>query len=171
MHAFHPFWSQEVPCVEGQLLLTPCPGTQSTPLSQALDQLRLAGAYAVVTMMTDDELRALDLAMLGEQVQVRAMQWFHLPIDDDAAPDSQFEQAWQQTLPILNALLLQGKNLVIHCKGGSGRTGLVAASLLLHHGMPLEQAMAAIKTHRPKAFKLLTHQQWLNQLAQHLAQT
>ncbi|HHQ4753359.1 TPA: protein tyrosine phosphatase, partial [Aeromonas veronii] len=26
MHPYHPFWSLEVPRVDGQLLLTPCPG-------------------------------------------------------------------------------------------------------------------------------------------------
>ena len=38
MHPFHPFWSLEVPRVDGQLLLTPCPGTQQVPLILALDR-------------------------------------------------------------------------------------------------------------------------------------
>ncbi|MGL5225420.1 MAG: protein tyrosine phosphatase, partial [Aeromonas sp.] len=33
MHLFHPFWSLDVPRVDGQLLLTPCPGTQQVPLT------------------------------------------------------------------------------------------------------------------------------------------
>lgn len=36
MHPSHPFWSQEVPRVDGQLLLTPCPGTQQVALPLAL---------------------------------------------------------------------------------------------------------------------------------------
>ncbi len=68
MHPYHPFWSLEVPRVDGQLLLTPCPGTQQVPLTLALDQLRLAGAHGVVTLMTSAELIRLELAPLGQQV-------------------------------------------------------------------------------------------------------
>ena len=164
MHPYHPFWSLEVPRVDGQLLLTPCPGTQQVPLTLALDQLRLAGAHGVVTLMTSAELIRLELAPLGQQVEHEGMRWFHLP------PDTDFEAAWQQALPQLRELLGDGKHLVIHCKGGSGRTGLVAAALLMTLGQPQQEAMAAIKAHRPKAFTLACHRQWLDQLAERLAQ-
>ncbi|MGL5327020.1 MAG: protein tyrosine phosphatase, partial [Aeromonas sp.] len=51
-----------------------------------------------------------------------------------------------------------------------GRTGLVAAALLMTLGQPQQEAMAAIKAHRPKAFTLACHRQWLDQLAERLAQ-
>lgn len=168
MHPFHPCWSLEVPRLDGQLLLTPCPGTQQVPLTLALDQLRLAGAHGVVTLMTSAELTRLNLTHLGQQVEREGMRWFHLPIEDDHAPAAAFEAAWQQTLPQLRELLGDGKHLVIHCLGGSGRTGLVAAALLLTLGQPLDEAMAAIKAHRPKAFTLAAHRQWLDQLAERL---
>lgn len=170
MHPSHPFWSQEVPRLDGQLLLTPCPGTQQVALPLALDQLRLAGARAVITLMTDAELARLELAHLGETVEREGLRWFHLPIEDDQAPDATFELAWQQTLPQLLALLREGQHLAIHCKGGSGRTGLVAAALLMSLGQPRQEAMAAIKAHRPKAFALACHRQWLDQLAERLEQ-
>ncbi len=59
MHPSHPFWSLEVPRLDGQLLLTPCPGTQLVPAPQALSQLQLAGARALITLVTTDELEAL----------------------------------------------------------------------------------------------------------------
>jgi protein-tyrosine phosphatase len=71
----------------------------------------------------------------------------------------------------MRELLGDGKHLVIHCKGGSGRTGLVAAALLMTLGQPQAEAMAAIKAHRPKAFNLAVHRQWLDQLAERLAQS
>ncbi|ATU96416.1 protein tyrosine phosphatase [Aeromonas salmonicida] len=170
MYSSHPFWSQEVPRVDGQLLLTPCPGTQQVPLPLALGQLRFAGAHGVVTLMTATELAELDLAHLGRQVEQEGMRWFHLPIEDDQAPDADFEHAWQLALPQLSALLHDGKHLVIHCQGGSGRTGLVAAALLISLGQPQQEAMAAIKAHRPKAFTLPAHRQWLDALATRLDQ-
>lgn len=170
MHPSHPFWSQEVPRVDGQLLLTPCPGTQQVALPLVLGQLKLAGAHGVLTLMTDAELARLELGTLGQQIEAAGMRWFQLPIEDDQAPDAAFEAAWQQALPALVGLLRDGKHLVIHCKGGSGRTGLVAAALLMSLGQPQQEAMAAIRAHRPKAFTLACHRQWLDGLAARLAE-
>ncbi|MFB2865278.1 protein tyrosine phosphatase [Aeromonas sp. MdU4] len=168
MHPFHPFWSLEVPRVDGQLLLTPCPGTQQVPLTLALDQLKLAGAHGVITLMTSTELARFELAHLGQEVEHEGMRWFHLPIEDDKAPDAAFERAWQQALPQLICLLHDGKHLAIHCKGGSGRTGLMAATLLLSFGQPLDEVITTIKARRPKAFTLAVHRQWLDTLADRL---
>lgn len=169
MHPSHPFWSLDVPRFDGQLLLTPCPGTQQVPAPQALDQLQLAGAHGVVTLMTGDELATLSQATLGQQVEARGMAWFHLPIADDEAPDPEFERAWRQALPRLIALLRDGKQIAIHCRGGSGRTGLVAAALLMALGQSQQEAMAAIRARRPRAFTLASHRLWLDGWAQRLA--
>ncbi|MNF34603.1 Dual specificity phosphatase, catalytic domain [compost metagenome] len=169
MHPSHPFWSLEVPRLDGQLLLTPCPGTQQVPPAQVLDQLQLAGAHGVISLMTEAELASVGLERLGPQLDARGMSWFHLPIEDDEAPDAAFEQAWQLVLPRLIALLRDGKQLAIHCKGGSGRTGLVAAALLMTLGQSQQEAMAAIRAKRPRAFTLACHRHWLDALAHRLA--
>lgn len=165
MHPSHPFWSLDVPRFDGQLLLTPCPGTQQVSMPQALAQLQLAGAHGVITLMTRDELAGLGFEGLGQQIEARGMGWFHLPIADDEAPDAEFEQAWQRALPQLIALLRDGKQLTIHCRGGSGRTGLVAAALLMTLGQSRQEAMAAIRARRPRAFTLASHRHWLDALA------
>ena len=169
MHPSHPFWSLEVPRLDGQLLLTPCPSTQQVPAPQALSQLQLAGARALITLVTTDELEALGLSRLGAEANARGMGWFHLPIADDEAPDADFEQAWRRLLPELIALLRDGKQVAIHCRGGSGRTGLVAAALLMALGQPQSEAMAAVRARRPKAFTLASHRLWLDGWARKLA--
>lgn len=162
MHPSHPFWSLEVPRLDGQLLLTPCPGTQQVPASQVLDQLQLAGARALITLVTADELESQGLDRLGADARARGMGWFHLPIRDDEAPDADFELAWRSLLPGLIALLGEGKQVAIHCRGGSGRTGLVAAALLMALGQPQPEAMAAVRARRPRAFTLACHRLWLD---------
>lgn len=162
MHPSHPFWSLDVPRFDGQLLLTPCPGTQQVSAPHALSQLQLAGARALITLVTADELAAQGLHRLGAESETRGMAWYHLPIRDDEAPDAQFEQAWRQLLPELISLLRDGKQVAIHCRGGSGRTGLVAAALLMALGQPQPEAMACVRAHRPRAFILASHRLWLD---------
>ena len=47
--------------------------------------------------------------------------------------------------PRLLALLREGRHLAIHCHGGSGRTGLAAALLLMTQGLPQQEAMTLIR--------------------------
>jgi len=51
--------------------------------------------------------------------------------------------------------------LAIHCKGGSGRTGLVAAMILLERGNKLERVLSMVQALRPKALKLQAHVDYL----------
>ena len=113
--------------------------------------------------MPDDEMVRNDVSALPEVCLELGMRWFHFPIEDDTSPGQNFEQPWeekkQQVLDILN----QQMALAIHCKGGSGRTGLMAAIILLERGMPFEQAVDQVKSLRPNALKLAVHTDYLAQ--------
>lgn len=51
----------------------------------------------------------------------------------------------------------------IHCKGGSGRTGLIAAVLRLQQGLSLEEATRQVQALRPKALQHPVHVRWIGQ--------
>jgi protein-tyrosine phosphatase len=81
------------------------------------------------------------------------MRWIHLPIVDGAAPTHEWEQLWLQHGPYFHNLLDHGSRLLIHCLGGRGRTGTVAARLLIERGAAAEQAIAAIRQARDGAIE------------------
>ncbi|MFN3260353.1 MAG: protein-tyrosine phosphatase family protein [Pikeienuella sp.] len=68
--------------------------------------------------------------------------WLHLPIPDFGTPD---EADWAGFAPRLHALLDGGGRLLIHCRAGLGRTGMIAARLLAERGesAPVETIRAA----------------------------
>lgn len=146
----HPSWS--LPVLQGTLLLTPCPGTQGIALSESLSQLKANGATAVITLMTSAELSHEGLQDFSPAVQAAGLDWFHLPVPDDDLPGADFDQAWHACYLELLQRLQTGEALALHCKGGSGRTGLVAAKLMLAAGHSPEDAIMAIQALRPKAF-------------------
>jgi ADP-ribosyl-[dinitrogen reductase] hydrolase len=94
------------------------------------------GAASVVTLVEDHELASLGVTGLGDAVRAAAMEWQHLPIRDVSVPDAAFETAWQKTGPMLRNQLRAGFNVLVHCKGGLGRAGTVAARLLIDLGWP-----------------------------------
>ena len=146
------------------LIFTPCPGTKGTAVTQALADLKQAGASAVLTLTPSSELAKLQVATLEQDCAAAGLRWFHCPIEDDCAPGAAFAAAWQTVGPALHQLLDQQKIIAIHCKGGSGRTSLAAAQLLAERGIDHATIMASIKQLRPHALSLPPHVEYFHAL-------
>ena len=145
------------------VIFTPCPGTKDASLRDSLDQLAQAGAKAVITLMPDDEMIRNEVTELPDACNEKGLHWFHFPIEDNTSPGEEFQQAWEKDKERVFAMLNQQEALAVHCKGGSGRTGLMVAIILLERGMPYEQAVAQVKSLRPNALKLAVHTDYLAQ--------
>ena len=150
----HPF--DALALGDASLLLTPCPGTRGVALLSSLQQLQQAGAVGVLTLMPTHELQALQVAALGETCQQLGLRWWHAPIDDDAAPAHDFAAVWPAIAAEVQQLLDQGQSIAVHCKGGSGRTGLACALLLDARGDA--DAKAKVQALRPYALTNAAHQ-------------
>ena len=159
----HPLRIDAVPAPGGgRIGMTFCPGkvqprgytgAWSRDLPLDLDAIRGWGAAAVVTLVEAWELGRYGVPSLGAEVQARGMEWHHLPIVDGDAPRAPFAAAWPEAGPVLRAHLLAGRGIVLHCLGGLGRTGTVAALLLAELGEAPQDAIAAIRQARPGALE------------------
>jgi ADP-ribosyl-[dinitrogen reductase] hydrolase len=129
-------------------------GPWARDLTVDLDAVALWGAVAVVTLVETDELVALKVENMGAAVTSRGMRWFHLPIPDVTAPGPAFEAAWADAGPLLRGMLRRGDNIFVHCKGGLGRAGTVAAKLLVELGVNAEQAIAEVRAARTGAIQV-----------------
>ena len=81
------------------------------------------------------------------------MKWFHLPIADASIPDETFEREWESAGRKLRKILRSGSDVVVHCRGGLGRAGTIAARLLAELGAEPQQAMAEVRQARPGAIE------------------
>src|SRR5262249_19179948 len=88
-----------------------------------------------------------------EEVLRRNMLWFHLPIVDVSIPDQQFEQEWKVAGEELRLMLHRGSDVLVHCRGGLGRAGTIAARLLVELGMEPATAIANVRAVRPNAIE------------------
>ena len=145
-----------------RLIFTPCPGTKEASLQAALKTMQAAGADAVVTMMPDAELSEFKADSLPAECAALGLAWFQLPVEDDCAPEAPFAAAFANHKTALLARLASGQTLAIHCRGGSGRTGLMAAILLLESGYAPTQVKSLVQGLRPKALTLTPHVDYLN---------
>lgn len=148
----------------GRFIFTPCPGTKDTSVSDALETLKEAGANTIITVLSSDEIEALSVSSLGKEATDKNIKWYQLPIEDDCEPAEAFNKAWALSKVKLQALLGYKETIAIHCRGGSGRTGLMAAILLLEAGEAWGDVKDQIQKVRPKA---LTHPAHINYLKKH----
>ena len=146
----------------GRVGITFCPGKYDQhamsgywdrDLSADLDAIRTWGADAVVTLVEPKELVLLRVENLGEEVCRRKMLWFHLPIVDVSTPDEGFERQWEVAGDRLRALLRSRRDVLVHCRGGLGRAGMIGARLLIELGMEPETAIRRVRAVRPRAIE------------------
>lgn len=160
----HPTWQLELE--SGALVLTPCPGTKDVALQASLEQLKEQGVQAVVTALDNTELAAKNVSELGVITQQLGMKWFQVEIEDDCAPDTEFMTKWQLASPDLHAILAEGGKVAMHCMGGSGRTGLLAAHLLLEKEWALDDIVREVQALRPGAFTKPVQVEYIERVAQ-----
>lgn len=166
--ANHNFYPLACPNQLGTLLLTPCPGTLSTSVAASLQDLYAVGASAVITLMTAEEMARHKVAQIEAECAALGMEWFHFPVEDEAAPGDDFARAWQRQRARVHQHLQNNNAVVIHCKGGSGRTGVVAAQILMERGVGQAQAVAQVKALRPNAFTHAVQVDYIDNLAAEL---
>ena len=154
----HPLRIDSVAAPGGGLIgMTFCPGRQTDGLYTGLWQRDLATdclaieawpSAALVTLMQIQEFALLNVEALPQIVMNYHFRWIHAPIPDMQIPDTRFEQQWKTLGPELHELLSAGKNIVLHCRGGLGRTGLMAARMLIERGMLPVDAVATVRAAR-----------------------
>jgi protein-tyrosine phosphatase len=159
----HPTW--KLPVDKSALVLMPCPGTKSVDLQRSLQQLKSDGVVAIVTAISPEEMKSQHVEQLGELTEQLGMTWFHLPIEDDCAPSEAFESAWKQASPQIAELMGSNTKVALHCMGGSGRTGLLAARVLLDKGWALPDIISNVRELRPGAFQKPVQKSYIEQVA------
>ena len=129
-------------------------GTWDRDLAQDLELIQASFApEAIITLMPAYELVEAGVAGLGQAVSDLGIRWHHLPINDMEAPDKEFEQTWKEALPEIICAVQNGDNVLVHCRGGLGRSGTVAAVILIELGMAAENAVAIVRAARPGAIE------------------
>lgn len=115
-------------------------------LGDELSAWNRAGIDAVVSLLTTDEERDLDLTGEAEASRAQGLRFLALPVEDRRVPDSEAEV--RSTIERVNTLLSAGENVVVHCRQGVGRTGLLASCLLISQGIAPDTAVAKLSAAR-----------------------
>ena len=108
-----------------------------------------------MSLIEDYEFELLGVPELPEMTGSLGIRWYHLPIVDVGIPDRRFEEEWETAGKELCRILVDGGRIALHCRGGLGRTGMIAARLLVEFGMDPRAAIAKVRQARPGAIQTM----------------
>ena len=123
-----------------------------------------AGITHIVSLLTPEEEREMDLREEGGEARTQGLEFSSIPIADRQVPPSHAKFA--ESLEKLNRALATGENVLIHCRQGIGRSGLVAACLLVRKGMSPGAAVEKLSALRGVSVPETTEQRdWIDHYA------
>jgi protein-tyrosine phosphatase len=123
-----------------------------------------AGVHAILSLITAEEERDLDLRNEASDARQLGLEFSSFPIPDRQVPRS--EAKLGEALEKMNHMLSAGRNVLVHCRQGIGRTGLVAACLLVKSGMSPGAAVDVVSAARGVAVPETAEQRdWIERYA------
>ena len=101
-----------------------------------------SGVDAVVSLLTPEENEDLQLSKEPTLAKSHGLRFVSLPVQDRGVPHS-----WDEVLRAVakaGDMLRQGRNVAVHCRQGIGRSGMMAAALLISDGSTPGDALKVI---------------------------
>lgn len=138
--------------------MTICPGRKGSSASGGtwdrdfdadLEAIEMWGPDLVLTLLGEHEVERLGIPDLAARASRTDLRWVFAPIDDGKTPDAAFSETWETLGPRVRNILRRGGRVLIHCRAGLGRTGMLAASLLVELGQSPTDAIEAVRSARP----------------------
>ncbi|WP_322890115.1 MULTISPECIES: protein-tyrosine phosphatase family protein [unclassified Yoonia] len=131
-----------LPVAGGVLALSPLP--QGDAVQDLLDWR----PDLVVSMTGQEEMDRLGAGDLGAVLRAAGVAWHHLPVVDYGTPASPDVTVIEGAAL---ATLRAGGKVLTHCRGGCGRSGMMALRLMIAAGEDPDVALTRLRALRPCA--------------------
>lgn len=133
-----------LPVGKGLVALSQCPGLNESYTSD-LQVIREWKPSFVVTLLTAKELEGLTARALSGDIPSIGARWVHFPIGDFGVPDADGEKNWPKISTKIQAALNGGGRVLVHCRGGCGRSGMIALRLMVEMGESVGAALSRLR--------------------------
>ena len=142
-----------LPLGAGTLALCPLPAD-----APARTRLRRFAPSLVISLTETDEMRSLGAADLPAWLADHGIGWTHFPVPDYQTPPDDAD--WPALSTRTRAILWSGGAVAVHCRGGCGRSGMIALRLMVDSGEAPEPALARLRQARPCAIETPAQAAW-----------
>lgn len=129
----------------------------ANPTESELKDLRSEGFASIVCLLDPSEQRP---NYDPDAARKMGYAWICIPIPDFAPPSLGDFQEFRR---FVEDAVAEGKVLV-HCQGGSGRTGTIGAAYWISKGLSAREAREKVRGARPGAIEAPEQRSWLEEL-------
>lgn len=144
---------------DGILALCPLPGAGGD-YEADMAHIREWQPGLVISMTTTEEHETLGARTLGADLQGMGCRWIHLPVPDFSPPPPDILARWPEVSHLARKALVGGGRVLVHCRGGCGRSGMVVLRLMTECGEKPELALARLRQVRPCAIETDAQMAW-----------
>jgi protein-tyrosine phosphatase len=158
-------WLDDRHARKGKLGLTVLPGRRDRGRSMEddMEAMKKQGVTHVITLLTANEFEYYGVENLMESYKENGFVTRRSPMLDGGATSI---TEMDELAEWIQASLDDGAHIMIHCVGGLGRSGLVAASYLISQGASAAVASKAVRSARSsKAIETRAQEKFLNRYA------
>ena len=133
-------------------------------LEEEVAAWRAAGLNVVVSLLEPSEVSELQIGSEPTLCEANGIEFSSFPIPDRGVPSSL--TSFSTFIDALAQRLRSGASIGVHCRAGIGRSGLVAACILVRAGIPYPLTFPAIsRARRVKVPDTEQQEQWVHKFA------
>lgn len=119
----------------------------------------------LVSLLTDEELEELGIGDLDHGVAIHGIEHHRLRVRDGGVPPPSELPAVLRLLDLLRERLLQGRTVVVHCRAGQGRSGMLAALLVASLWELPAEAIVRVRRAQPRAVETVQQEHYVHDTA------
>ena len=143
----------------GRIGVCPLPGRYNL-LAEDIETIAAWDPSTVLTLTEMSEMEDMGCEKLGSLLETRGITWKHLPIRDWSGLSDHNAAYWPTLSGQLHAALDRGEGVLTHCRGGQGRSGMIALRLLVERGIEPDTALERLRHVRPGAVETPAQMRW-----------
>lgn len=153
------FTIYEVPIKSGLVGLSPIPGA-SGDFEADLSEIMAWHPDFVLSMTERKEFSDAGAADFPKRLTAAGIEWQPFPVADFSEPKKEADGLWAELEKAICGILSNGGRVLVHCKGGCGRSGMAVLRLMIASGTHPFEALTKLRAIRPCAVETEAQMVW-----------
>ena len=154
-----PFEVFEISVGPAILGMSPLPGLTGDFLAD-VEKIFNWNPTTILSLTPKKEMEDLGASDFVSMIAKERIRWVHFPIKDFSIVDQQQEVLWEKISKNINLQINNGNRILVHCRGGCGRTGMIVLRFMIEFGEDPEKALERLRVIRPCAIETLAQENW-----------
>ena len=154
-----PFEVFEISVGPAILGMSPLPGLTGDFLAD-VEKIFNWNPTTIVSLTPKKEMEDLGASDFVSMMAKERIPWVHFPIKDFSIVDQQQEILWEKISKNISLQINNGNRILVHCRGGCGRTGMIVLRFMIEFGEDPEKALERLRVIRPCAIETLAQENW-----------